>query len=442
MPGACFNRLLARERGGSGLSCLQLPRVFLDQEMEKLELCADKEVKSVHTGAVTCLSLDCSEERYLLSVGVDTMLVLYDTRDPLNNTAPGPRVVKPLIRRWKNRHEFAITCVQWYPFDTGLFITSGSDGCVKVWDTNEQKVIQDFHLETSAHTCHMSPLSLSHSLIATGTDSPHVRLCDIRSGSGTHSLLGHCAAVWSVQWCPGNEFLLASGSVDQCVRLWDIRRPGSLMVLDQMNIIDPFVNKRFISAHDRRRTDEVFSHGGAVTSLVFSPDSLHLLSSGSDRRVRLWDVTSGKNTLINFEGTLNGHKGVFPCFSPTGRFVLYPNLQDLCVYETMTGRCVKTLSGGHFERINACVLHPSFTELYTCSQDTNILVWQAPSAHSQSRMARDNSSNDIDNGNGNDNGDAWSESEEDGRQEEKAEQSDDDAIYLAQPDQGPINFSF
>jgi DNA excision repair protein ERCC-8 len=29
-----------------------------------------------------------------------------------------------------------VTCVVWYPVDTGLFVTGSADKQVKVWDTN------------------------------------------------------------------------------------------------------------------------------------------------------------------------------------------------------------------------------------------------------------------------------------------------------------------
>lgn len=51
---------------------------------------------------------------------------------------------KKIIRTCYNRqdrHKYAVTSVGWYPFDTGMFVTSSYDTTIKVWDTNTMKVI-------------------------------------------------------------------------------------------------------------------------------------------------------------------------------------------------------------------------------------------------------------------------------------------------------------
>ena len=41
------------------------------------------------------------------------------------------------------------------------------------------------------------------------------------------------------------------------------------------------------------------AHGGYVNGLCFTADGLHLVTFGTDERVRLWDAFSGKNTLVS-----------------------------------------------------------------------------------------------------------------------------------------------
>ena len=44
----------------------------------------------------------------------------------------------------------------------------------------------------------------------------------------------------------------------------------------------------------------VTAHNGHVNGLCFSSDGLHLLSFGTDNRLRLWDTCTGKNTLVRY----------------------------------------------------------------------------------------------------------------------------------------------
>jgi len=38
------------------------------------------------------------------------------------------------------RHRGSVETIQWYQFDTGMFVSSGTDKLVKVWDTNLMRV--------------------------------------------------------------------------------------------------------------------------------------------------------------------------------------------------------------------------------------------------------------------------------------------------------------
>lgn len=135
-------------------------------------------------------------------------------------------------------HAAPITKVEWYPVDSGAFLSSSRDGSLLVWDTEslspvalctpfDSKGIGNFHL---------SPRRI-HSVVVASWNDPCLKLVDIRSGASSHTLLGHTnRGVSSVQWAPHNDFLLASGGLDGTVRLWDIRKPGSrscVTILDQ-----------------------------------------------------------------------------------------------------------------------------------------------------------------------------------------------------------------
>lgn len=56
--------------------------------------------------------------------------------------------------------------IQWFPSDTGLFITSSLDHFVRVWDTNEMSQACAFDLQQPVYAVALSLTATLHNLIA------------------------------------------------------------------------------------------------------------------------------------------------------------------------------------------------------------------------------------------------------------------------------------
>jgi len=108
-------------------------------------------------------------------------------------------------------------------------------------------------------------------LLASGSADKTIRLWDVASGQLLRVLEGLTATVYSVAFSPDGR-LLASGSGDSTIRLWDTTS-GAL-----------------------RQT--LRGHIATVNSVVFSPDGRTLASASGDNTIRLWDAASGALTRI------------------------------------------------------------------------------------------------------------------------------------------------
>ncbi|NWX19475.1 ERCC8 protein, partial [Aegotheles bennettii] len=256
-----------------------------------LELNKDRDVERIHGSGINTLDIEPVEGRYMLSGGSDGVIVLYDLENLSRKPSYKCKALCSVGRSHPGVHRFSVETVQWYPHDTGMFTSSSFDKTLKIWDTNTLQPADVFHFEGTVYSHHMSPVATKHCLIAVGTKSPKVQLCDLKSGSCSHILQGHRQEVLAVSWSPRHEYILATASADSRVKLWDVRRAsGCLTTLDQHN------GEKSKASSEAANT----AHNGRVNGLCYTNDGLHLLTVGTDDRMRLWNSSTGENTLVSF----------------------------------------------------------------------------------------------------------------------------------------------
>ncbi|CAK9155431.1 unnamed protein product [Ilex paraguariensis] len=406
--------------------------------LTSLQLSNHKEIVSPHRGSINSIQVDLTEGRYLLSGASDASVAVYDIQRATNYEG-GSLVAKHnsifvIDKQHDHGHKYAVSSAIWYPVDTGLFITGSYDHHINVWDTNTSQVVMNFKMPGKVYRTAMSSLATSHMLIAAGTEDVQVRLCDIASGAFAHTLSGHRDGVMSVEWSTSSEWVLVTGGCDGAIRFWDIRRAGCFCVLDQShsqlgrrlpllrrsatnknllskslssgqntsvkaralpkksansNVLKQSANSRNPSqtkGSGRQRLhpgmlssqDRATAHYGAIIGLKGTEDGMYLLSAGSDSRVRLWDIESGCNTLVNFESArLQTSKAIQLAVTQDSALVFVPCMTAAKAFDVWSGKTMLTFRG-HYEYVNCCCYSAQDQELYTGGNDRQILVWSPP----------------------------------------------------------------
>lgn len=166
------------------------------------------------------------------------------------------------------------------------------------------------------------------------------------SAQDAGTLAGHTRDVSCVA-ISANGKLLASGSVDRTIRLWD---PAS-----------------------KQATVSLEGHDGEVHCVAFSPDGKLLASGEMYKKVKIWDVAAHKE-LQTFTGIDGAVLGV--AFSPDGKRVFAASKDNAARVWTV-GSSAEAKKLPHKWAVNAIAVSPDGKTVATLDDGGHITLWDS-----------------------------------------------------------------
>uniref|UniRef100_A0A7E4UX98 Probable histone-binding protein lin-53 n=1 Tax=Panagrellus redivivus TaxID=6233 RepID=A0A7E4UX98_PANRE len=175
-----------------------------------------------HTKEGYGLSWNTNVPGHLLSASDDTTVCLWDVNG--NPTSGSFLDAKTIFKS----HSSVVEDVAWHVLHENVFGSVGDDHKLMIWDARHAGNEPNHTVE--AHSAEVNCLSFnpfSEYILATGSADKTVALWDLRNlRLKLHSFESHRDEIFQVQWSPHNETILASSGTDRRLHIWDLSKIG------------------------------------------------------------------------------------------------------------------------------------------------------------------------------------------------------------------------
>jgi len=208
------------------------------------------------------------------------------------------------------------------------------------------------------------------------------------SGKSWHTFRGHEHRINTISFNQDST-VLASGSYDKMVKLWDCKGRGhqpiqtlsdssdsisSLVIQDNQIFVGSIDGK--LRSYDLRMGTVTTDHiCQPITSVAISYDSNCLLVSSLDGIIRLFDKLTGQ-LLAEYKGHTNKTYKIESCLNNNETYVVSGSEDSVIYFWSLVDTNIVHRLKGHSKEVMSVVFHPSDLCLLSASTDSTIKVWK------------------------------------------------------------------
>ncbi|KAL1974827.1 hypothetical protein VTN31DRAFT_5031 [Thermomyces dupontii] len=224
------------------------------------------------------LSWSPHDQGHLATGSEDKTVRLWD----MTTYTKGNKALKPV--RTYTHHTSIVNDVQHHPLHSALIGTVSDDITLQIIDTREPETTRAAASAGVQHRDAINALAFNpaaETIVATGSADKTIGLWDLRKlKTKLHSLEAHNESVTSLAWHPFEEAVLASASYDRKINFWDLSRSGEEQTPEDAQDGPP---------------ELLFMHGGHTNRISdFSwnlSDPWVLCSAAEDNLLQVWKVS-------------------------------------------------------------------------------------------------------------------------------------------------------
>jgi WD40 repeat protein len=190
-------------------------------------------------------------------------------------------------------------------------------------------------------------------LVATGSEDTTIRLWNIDTGAEIVILTGHQKSVETIAFHPHQSGLLFSGDRSGQIKLWQVDPAEELISID--------------SQQDK------------VNCLAISPDGKLVISGGSDKTIKIWYFGLSDERSIDYLATLKAHQlavnGI--AFNPIEGEVKFASVSSdrRVMLWGMGSKIPLSILTAHTQAVKTLAFSPNGKILATAGDDGLIMIW-------------------------------------------------------------------